>query len=133
MKRGKTSLSQIAFPKPNRKNKPKKKLKTRYKSIPVDIKRAVLEEKGRLCFLGHCPNCGAAPVTINDDFHHYPHRSKGGKDIPEHLWPCRRECHDYIHDHPLIERAMFNELEKAGYKVIWKVETKGIGLKESAG
>jgi 5-methylcytosine-specific restriction endonuclease McrA len=132
-------MSELMFPKPHREKKPKKglkaktRLKAHYEPIPKEIKEAVLQEKGRLCFCGHCPNCGAAPVGLNDDFHHFPRRSKGGKDIVDHLWPCRRECHDYIHLNPMIERMMFREIEESGIKVIWKATTKGIGLQEDAG
>ncbi len=38
--------------------KAKTKLKSHYEPIPKDIKEAVLEEKGRLCFWGFCPVCG---------------------------------------------------------------------------
>lgn len=73
----------LLYPKPTRPFKVhkglKKKtlLKTHYKPIPKEIKEAVLEQKGRLCFLGFCPMCGGrASVGINDDFHHFPHKSR---------------------------------------------------------
>ena len=116
--------------KPQREPDPPKKqtrIKRTVHAIPKKLKQAVLETKGGFCFMGHCPNCGAGPVDIKSDFHHFIHRSKGGKDCIEHLWPCRRECHDYIHKHPKIERAMFKEIEAAGIPVTWKAETKGIG------
>lgn len=126
--------------KPVRERKPKKRLqkktplKTHYEPIPKEIKEAVLEEKGRLCFLGFCPVCGGqAPVGMDDDFHHMPHKSRGGKDCIAHLWPARRECHEFIQTHPREERMMFNEIEAAGIQVIWKVQIKGIGFQEKTG
>lgn len=105
--------------------KRKTKLKSKHNPIPLEVKKAVLEEKGSLCFLGHCPICGGmARVTVKDDAHHFPHRSQGGKDIVEHLWPCRRDCHRAIHDAPWMERLMFQEMETAGISVVWKVAVK---------
>jgi 5-methylcytosine-specific restriction endonuclease McrA len=125
------SDSALLYPKRVREAKPKKglqkktPLKTHYEPIPKEVKEAVLEEKGRLCFLGCCPVCGGqAEVEMNDDFHHFPHKSRGGKDCVEHLWPGKRECHDYIQTHPLEEKEMFKEIEAAGIKVVWKVELK---------
>jgi 5-methylcytosine-specific restriction endonuclease McrA len=113
----------FAFPKPHKgKRQPaglkqktplksKTQLKANFKPIPKELKLKVLQEKGNLCFLGFCPNCGGqATVTEKDDFHHFPHKSRGGKDCVEHLWPCRRECHQFIHDNPLIEKEMFKEI-----------------------
>jgi hypothetical protein len=117
--------------KPTRVQKKRARLKSHYKPIPRDLKEAVLETKGRLCFMGHCPNCGAAPVGIDDDQHHFPHKSRGGKDCIEHLWPCRRECHEFVHTHPAIEREMLREIEAAGIPVVWKAQTKGIGYQEA--
>lgn len=109
-------------------------LKSHYKPIPKEIKEAVLEEKGRLCFLGFCPVCGGqSPIGMDDDFHHFPHKSRGGKDCVAHLWPARRECHDFIQTHPWEERMMFHEIEAAGIPVTWKVKTKEIGFQEKAG
>jgi hypothetical protein len=115
--------SEFAFAKPHKdKKQPKKlkqgtplksktKLKANYKPIDKALKLKVLSEKGNLCFLGFCLNCGGqALVNENDDFHHFPHKSRGGKDCIEHLWPCLRECHRYIHDHPAIEKEMFKEI-----------------------
>lgn len=108
--------------------KAKARLKSHYEPIPLEVKKAVLEEKGSLCFLGFCPVCGGrAQVGINDDFHHFPHKSKGGQDIVLHLWPGRRECHSYLHDHPVDEKEMFREIESAGVPVVWKAEGKKIG------
>ncbi len=118
----------IKIPKLKKGLKKKTPLKSHYEPIPKDIKEVVLEQKGRLCFMGFCPVCGGrAPVGMNDDFHHFPHKSRSGKNCVEHLWPARRECHDYIQTHPWEERMMFHEIEKAGYKVIWRIQTKGIG------
>lgn len=126
----------VRQPKPKKRLRNKTRLKTHYQPIPKEIKKAVLEEKGRLCFLGFCPVCGGqAAVGMDDDFHHFPHKSKGGKDCVIHLWPARRECHDYIQTHPREERMMFNEIEAAGIQVVWKVQIKGIGvqLREKTG
>ncbi len=118
----------IKIPKLKKGLKKKTPLKSHYEPIAKDIKKAVLEEKGQLCFLGFCPVCGGrAPVGMNDDLHHFPHKSRGGKDCVAHLWPSRRECHDYIQTHPQIERMMFSEIEKAEIKVEWKAKTKEIG------
>ena len=124
--------SEFMFPKPTRKPKKakplktKKNLKSHYKPVPIEIKRASLETKGRFCLAGHCPNCGGrAEVNEYDDPHHFPHKgSKGGKDIPEHIWMVKRICHSFLHDNPLIERAAFKEIEEAGIPVVWKVKNK---------
>ena len=126
----------LLFPKHIRERKPvkglkakirlkaKTKLKAHYEPIPKNIKEAVLEQKGRLCLMGLCEVCGG--LSMATELHHFPHRSKAGQNIPEHLWPINRECHSYLHDHPGEERMIFHEIEKAGYKVIWKAKTKGI-------
>ena len=106
--------------------KRKTKLKSKSKPIPKAIKEAVLEQKGRLCLLGFCEHCGGTAVcTIDDDFHHKPKRSHGGKNIVEHLYPAKRLCHDYYETHPLEEKEMFRRMEAAGIPVVWKVPTKG--------
>ena len=121
----------LKFPKPKKKKKyqglKKTRLKSHYKPIPIEVKKAVLEQKGSLCFLGHCPVCGGqAEVGLKDDFHHFVHKGKGGQDIVLHLWPCRRECHDHMHDHPTDEREMFKEIEAAGHKVVWRIDGKKV-------
>jgi 5-methylcytosine-specific restriction endonuclease McrA len=103
--------------------KARTKLKANRTGIPTVVKINTLILRGNKCFMGLCEVCGGQSfVTLEDDFHHYPHRSRGGKDIPEHLWPCKRECHDYMHDHPVFEREMFKRIEAAGIAVVWKVE-----------
>jgi hypothetical protein len=123
-----------AFPKVYReKKKPKglKKtpLKAHYNPIPIEVKKAVLEEKGSLCFCGFCEHCGGqAECTINDDFHHHPKRSHGGQNIIAHLYPGKRICHDYYETHPLEEKEMFQRMEAAGYPVVWRIQGKKIGV-----
>ena len=121
----------LAFPKQVREKEEKKglqaktplkaktKLKSHYEPIDKKLKEEVLKVKGTKCFLGFCICCGGqAEVTINDDFHHYKHKSQGGKDRVEDLWPCRRECHDFMHLHPALERTMFEEmLQKANERL----------------
>lgn len=103
----------------------KKGLKRKIHPVPDEVKRKALE-KSALCFAGHCPVCGGLPVTIYDDPHHYPRKgSQGGRDIPEHIWMCKRICHSYIHDHPLVEKEMFQRIEAAGYFVDWGAKKLG--------
>lgn len=123
----------LAFPKPHKEKKPRKPLraktplKSHYEPIPLKLKREVLQEKGNLCFLGFCPNCGGqATVTESDDFHHFPHKSRGGRDCVKDLWPSLRVCHHFIQTHPWEEKEMFKEIEAAGIPVVWKAKTKGI-------
>lgn len=124
--------SQFAIPKPTSKPKTKKPLKakttlkSKSKAIPIELKKAVLEEKGRLCMSGYCFNCGGtAIVNEHDDAHHQPKRSQGGKDIVEHLWMAKHECHMAFHDNPMLEREMFKQMEADGLPVVWKVNIKG--------
>lgn len=123
--------SVMAFPKPVRPEKKSKPLKskTRLKShrepISTEVKEAVLEQKGPLCFSGYCPNCGGfGDISRIAQYHHFPYRSHQGQNVVEHLWACRPECHRFMHDNPLIERMMFKEIEAAGIRVVWKVEPK---------
>jgi hypothetical protein len=123
------SLSVFAKPtKKVKQSKPlrgRKKLKSHYEPVPLEVKLAALELKGRFCLAGHCPNCGGkAEVNEHDDPHHFPRRSKQGKNIVEHVWMARRECHSFLHDNPLIERMAFKEIEAAGIPVVWKVKQK---------
>jgi 5-methylcytosine-specific restriction endonuclease McrA len=79
------------------------------------------------CFFGFCFNCGGqAEVGTNDDFHHFIHKSQGAKDEMDYLWPCLRACHEAMHANPILEKKMFREIEKTGYKVIWKAKTKEV-------
>lgn len=116
---------------PEKKAKPlksKTRLKSHYEPIPIEVKEAVLREKGNRCFLGFCEHCGGqAIVTINDDFHHHPKRSHQGQNIVAHLFPCLRICHSYYEDHPMEEKEMFKRMEAAGIPVVWKADTKQIG------
>ena len=102
----------------------KKGLKRTVHPVPEEVKKQALE-KSAFCFAGECPVCGGLPVTVDDDPHHYPRRSKGGRNIPEHIWMCKRVCHSYIHDHPTEERAMFERIDAAGYPVDWDGEYFG--------
>ena len=109
--------SGLAFPKPGKKPKQQKPLKskTRLKShskpIPIELKREVIQVKGNLCLLGFCPCCGGqATVTEHDDGHHFPHRSRGGKDRVEDVWMMKHDCHIYLHDNPLVEKQVFKEI-----------------------
>ena len=104
----------------------KKGLKRTVHPVPEEVKKQALE-KSAFCFAGECPVCGGLPVTVDDDPHHYPRRSKGGRNIPEHIWMCKRVCHSYIHDHPAEERAMFERIEAAGLPVDWNGEIYGRG------
>jgi hypothetical protein len=122
--------SQFAIPKPTSKPKEKKPLKakkrlqSKSKPIPIELKQAVLTEKGHLCMCGYCFNCGGtAIVNEHDDGHHFPHRSKGGKDIVEHLWMAKHDCHMAFHDNPMLEREMFKQMEADGIPIVWKVES----------
>lgn len=117
--------------KPKLKLRAKPRIKSHSKPISIKLKKEVIREKGNLCFLGFCPSCGGKFVTDHDDAHHFPHRSRLGKDRVEDLWPALRLCHDFIHKHPRIEREMFKRIEEAGYKVTWKAKTKGIGYREA--
>lgn len=100
-----------------------KRMKRTIRPVPKKVKEQALE-KSAFCFCGLCPVCGGLPVAADDDPHHYPHRSQGGRDIPEHIWMCKRECHGYIHDHPAEERAMFERIDAVGYPVDWDGEYK---------
>lgn len=118
------------IPKPQPKKKPSGKkrknstistnkgLKRTVHPVAEEVKKQALE-KSTFCFAGHCPVCGGNRVTIADDPHHMPHRSQGGRDIPEHIWMARRVCHGYMHDHPVEERALFKRIEAAGFPVDW--------------
>ena len=101
--------------------KSRTRLKSNYIAVPEAVKKEALK-KSAFCFAGLCPVCGGLPVTVNDDPHHFPKRSQGGKDIPEHVWMCKRICHSYIHDHPLEEKAMFKKIEATGFPVDWNGE-----------
>jgi hypothetical protein len=118
------------IPKPQPKKKPrkspKKGLKRTIHPVPKKVKEQALE-KSAFCFCGLCPVCEGLSVTIDDDPHHFPHKSQGGRDIPEHIWMCKRICHGYIHDHPLEERALFEKIEAAGWLVDWHGECGGGG------
>lgn len=103
----------------------KKRLKQAVHIIPKEVKEAALE-KSRFCLCGFCPVCGGQPVTIKDDFHHFPHKAHGGKDIPEHGWIAKHECHMYLHDYPDVEKEVFEQIEAVGYPVVWKVPIKGV-------
>ncbi len=105
------------FAKPIRAGKQKKglkkkaPLKSHIQSIPIELKKMVLEQKGHFCLMGLCPNCGGtAIVNEHDDGHHWPHRSRGGKDRVEDIWIMKHECHMFLHDNPLIERQVFGEM-----------------------
>ncbi|HBR33741.1 MAG TPA: hypothetical protein DD734_03845, partial [Firmicutes bacterium] len=95
------------------KKKPKKS-----RIIPKAVKEATLE-KSRFCYVGLCPYCGGKRVTVHDDFDHYPARSQGGRDIPEHGWMARHECHMESHANPKQRKEMFGAVEAAGYPVDW--------------
>jgi 5-methylcytosine-specific restriction endonuclease McrA len=113
------------FSRPNCSLKATKGLKKTINVIPLEVKVETFKLKGNLCFMGFCPVCGGqARVTLEDDFHHFVHKSKGGKDKPEMLWPCKRDCHTHMHDHPLDEKEMFKLIEESGVKVIWKVNNE---------
>lgn len=105
---------------------PNKGLKRTVHPVPKKVKEQALE-KSAFCFCGLCPVCRGLPVTVDDDPHHFPHKSQGGRDIPEHVWMCKRICHGYIHDHPLEERALFEKIEAAGWLVDWHGERGGGG------
>ena len=121
-----------AFPKKHGKRKKPKglkktRLKSHYKPIPTEVKKAVLEEKGSFCFLGQCEVCGGlAECTVNDDFHHKPKRSHGGQNIVAHLYPGKRLCHEYYETHPLEEKGLFKRIEAAGFKVVWRIDGKQV-------
>jgi ribosomal protein S27AE len=107
----------LLFHKKARPPKEKKGLKKRTPlkahSEPIDIKlkKAVLEYRGSFCLMGFCPNCGGgAIVTEHDDGHHWPHRSRGGKDRVEDIWLMKHDCHMFLHDNPLIEKQVFGEM-----------------------
>lgn len=117
----------MMFPKPIRPEKKPKPLKskTRLKSyskpIPIELKRAVIQAKGNRCLMGFCPFCGGqAIVTEHDDGHHWPHRSRGGKDRIEDIWMMKRPCHMFLHDHPLIEKQVFGEILAAANQMLRK-------------
>ncbi len=122
------------FQKPQKKEKPKKGLKSRtplkahYEPIDKKLKEEVIQVKGNLCFMGFCPNCQeGTTVDIYDDFHHFPHKSRGGQDCVLDLWPSARMCHEFIQTHPWEEKEMFRQIEAAGIPVRWKAARKGIG------
>ncbi len=126
---GKVTRNKKKDRKANRKSrkplKSKTKPKSKYKPVPLDVKLTALETKGRFCFAGFCPVCGGtAEVNEHDDPHHFPHRSQGGKDRPKYIWMAKRDCHRFIHDNPMLERLMFQEIEAAGLPVYWKAEEK---------
>ena len=100
--------------------KRKRSLKKTFNVVPESVKIEALE-KSAFCFAGLCPVCGGQQVTIDDDPHHYPRRSQGGKNIVEHIWICKRMCHRHIHDNPNVEKEMFRQIEKAGHKVVWRI------------
>jgi hypothetical protein len=117
------------IPKPHPKKKPRKSpnkgLKRTIHPVPKKVKEQALE-KSAFCFCGLCPVCRGLPVTVDDDPHHYPRKgSQGGRDIPEHIWMCKRICHSYMHDHPLVEKEMFQRIEAAGYFVDWGAKKLG--------
>ena len=104
---------------------PNKGLKRTIHPVPKKVKEQALE-KSAFCFCGLCPVCRGLPVTVDDDPHHYPRKgSQGGRDIPEHIWMCKRICHSYMHDHPLVEKEMFQRIEAAGYFVDWGAKKLG--------
>lgn len=109
---------------PKQKPKPlksKTRLKSHYKPIDKKLLKELFETKGSFCFMGLCENCGG--LSQATDLHHFPH--KGPHSTPDdikYLWPANRICHDYYHSHPLEERELFKLIEKAGWKVYWKVE-----------
>jgi len=110
-------------PKESAKLKQKKPLKSNNKPVPLELKREVLRIKGNFCLAGFCPICGGrAIVTEHDDAHHYPHRSRGGKDCVEHLWLMRHECHMELHLHPLIEKQVFAEILQKANEMLKKAD-----------
>jgi hypothetical protein len=107
----------LGYPKKVRPKKEKKGLKKRTplkahgEPIPTKLKKAVLEYRGSFCLMGFCPNCGGtATVNEHDDGHHWPHRSRGGKDRIEDIWIMKHDCHMYLHGNPLIEKQAFGEI-----------------------
>jgi 5-methylcytosine-specific restriction endonuclease McrA len=120
--------SDFAFSKPSKGKKQstglktKKPLKSNSKPIPLELKREVLKVKGNFCLMGLCENCGGRAEAT--DLHHFLHKSQGGKDVIEHLWPINRLCHSYYHDHPVEEKEIFKLIQKSGWKVVWKVDIK---------
>lgn len=106
--------------------KAKTKLKTYHHPVPPDVWQTVLENKGCFCFMELCEYCGG--LSMATDPHHYPHKGPHSTpDKPEYIWPSNQICHGYYHDHPLEEKELFKKIEAAGYLVIWKAPTKGIG------
>lgn len=101
------------------KKKPKKS-----RIVPRAVKEATLE-KSRFCYVGLCPYCGGRRVTVHDDFDHYPARSQGGRDIPEHGWMARHDCHMKSHANPKQRKEMFEKIEAAGFPVDWGAEVYG--------
>ena len=104
--------------------KTKKKLKKKTRIVPREVKEATLE-KSRFCYCGLCPYCGGKRVTVHDDFDHWPPRARGGRDIPEHGWMARHECHMKSHDNPKQRKEMFEKIEAAGYPVDWGAKVYG--------
>lgn len=111
---------------PAAKKKPKKS-----RIIPKEVKEATLQ-KSRFCYVGMCPYCRGKRVTVHDDFDHYPARAQGGRDIPEHGWMARHECHMESHNHPKQRKEMFKRIEEAGYPVDWGAEMYGRKKTEGA-
>lgn len=96
----------------------------RKRIVPKEVKEAALK-KSRFCYVGLCPYCGGRRVTVHDDFDHYPARSQGGLDIPEHGWMARHDCHMKSHANPNQRREMFKKVEAAGYLVDWGARLYG--------
>jgi 5-methylcytosine-specific restriction endonuclease McrA len=129
------------IPKPQPKKKPSGKkrknstistnkgLKRTVHPVPLEVKKQALA-KSAFCYAGYCPNCNGQPVTINDDPDHFPPRSRGGRDIPEHIWMVKRLCHRRSHDNPKERMETFKKIEAAGWLVDWDGEYFGRGNNE---
>lgn len=108
--------------------KRKTKLKNKFKPIPIEVKKAVLQEKGDRCFMGFCERCHGTRVMIHEGQHHFPH--KGPYCTPDdvkYLWPAHDLCQGWYHEHPKEERELFKRLEAAGHRVYWSIPIKSGG------
>jgi len=82
-----------SVPKPTPLAKEPKRLKSRPRPIPRDVREETFSKLGRICHW--CRQPGGAL-----DLHHVLRRSQGGKDDWPNLRPVHRLCHRYIHEHP---------------------------------
>jgi len=109
-------------------SRPNQVLKIYPEGIDLKVKIETIRIKGNRCFCGQCEVCGGtAIVTLEDDFHHFPHKgSHSTPDDPKYLWPAKRDCHDYYQTHPREERTLFKRIEVAGIEVFWTVPKKEV-------